>query len=101
MRYYGPFFCSECKKQFRPHREMAIFDKNPATCGSAECQRKRKTRLQRERREKDHVKGMQGVRGSTLPPKQRRPTLPHAKGVGWGNAPKQRRSTMPQPPEVA
>jgi hypothetical protein len=76
--------CSECGKQFNPHRDR-IFDKEASTCGKPECQRKRKTRLQRERREmKQRPAGdcLAKQRGYTLPLKQRRPTLP-------------------QPPEVA
>ena len=51
--------CSECGKTVYPHREL-IYDKRPETCGADDCQRARKTRLQRERRMK-----------------QRRSTLPH------------------------
>jgi hypothetical protein len=42
--------CEVCGKETWPYREE-IFDKKPRTCGAAECQRKLKTKLQRERRE--------------------------------------------------
>lgn len=85
--------CSECNEKFRPYRRR-MFEGEQLTCAKPECQRKRKTRLQRERREKQHPVGTQGRRGSNLPPRR-------IKGAGWGNALKQRRSTLPQPPEAS
>jgi hypothetical protein len=90
--------CTECGKEFNPWRERP-YGLNAVTCGSDECQRKRKTRLQKERRLKQHPAGAQGAR-TDLPAKQRGSMSPHrAKGPGWGNALKQPRSTLPQPPE--
>jgi hypothetical protein len=94
--------CSECGKDFHPWRER-MFEHYQTTCGNPDCQRARKTRLQRERRMKQRPAGdcLTKQRGSTVPQmKQRRPTLPRAKGPGWGNALKQRRSSLPQPPEA-
>jgi hypothetical protein len=45
---HGDQVCSECTRRFIAYRDR-IFDKQPAVC-SAECQKARKTRLQRERR---------------------------------------------------
>ncbi len=90
--------CTECGKEFNPWRERP-FGLDAATCGSAECQRKRKTRLQRERRaeaRKLHDASLRSnylqdvasfrssrakQRGSTLPLKQRRSRLPQLKGM--------------------
>lgn len=41
--------CEECGKEFIPWRDR-IFDRENHTCGSDDCQRKRKTRLQKKRR---------------------------------------------------
>jgi len=83
--------CTECGKEFNPWRERP-FGLDAATCGSAECQRKRKTRLQKERRAaalERHLASLRSnyhvasfpssrakQRGSTLPLKQRRSRLP-------------------------
>ena len=87
--------CSECGKEFHPHR-VRIFDHDAATCAKPECQRKRKTRLQRERRDlkrsaanRAHIESLRQsrptlpqitgkvkLRGSTLPLRQRRSSLP-------------------------
>lgn len=100
--------CTECGKEFYPHRER-IFDKESQTCGSPECQRKRKTRLQRERRDRlrtkenfDHIEWLRQSRSSLpqiagkvkqrpagVPPKQR-------KRISADIASKQRGSAMPQ-----
>jgi hypothetical protein len=101
--------CTECGKHFPPHRER-IFDHKAVTCAKPECQRKRKTRLQRERREAARQRHDAALRSNVLQDvasvrssrvKQRRPTLPRAKGPGWGNALRQRRSSLPQPPEAS
>jgi len=44
----GTHTCSECGKTFKPYRAK-LFGKLAVVC-SAECQRGRKTRLQRQRR---------------------------------------------------
>jgi hypothetical protein len=49
--------CSECGKEFYPYRRR-IFGRDQVTCASAECQRKRKSRRQRERREPDIVEAL-------------------------------------------
>lgn len=95
--------CSECGKHFHPWRAR-MFENYQTTCANPDCQRARKTRLQRERRAKQRPAGdcLTKQRGSTVPQtKQRRPTLPRAKGPGWGNALKQRRSALPQRPEAS
>lgn len=68
--------CTECGKKFHPHRQR-IFEHDAVTCAAAECQRKRKTRLQRERRDRartaenlDHIRWL----------RQSRPTLPQNAG---------------------
>lgn len=89
--------CSECGKKFHPWREC-MFENYQTTCGSADCQRARKTRMQQERRAKQRPAGdsVMTQRGSTLPqnapPKQRRPTLLQVR---------QGRSTLPQKSGVA
>lgn len=111
MGWGGKFTCSECGKEFYPHRER-IFEHDAVTCAKPECQRKRKTRLQRERREVVRQKRDAALRSNVLEVvaslpssrvKQRGSTLPRrAKGSGWGNALRQRRSALPQSqaPEV-
>ena len=71
MVWGGLFTCSECDKRFYPHRER-IFEHEAVTCGSPECQRKRKTRLQRERR----LKQRKPISADIASVKQRRSSLP-------------------------
>jgi hypothetical protein len=68
--------CTECGKEFSPWRERP-YGLDAVTCGSVDCQRKRKTRLQRERRLKQHPagSGLTKQRGSTLPLRQHRSRL--------------------------
>lgn len=79
--------CSECGREFYPWRER-MFEHKQATCGNPDCQRDRKTRLQRERRMKQ--------RRSSLPQSKTR-----LKKQAWGNALRQRRPTLLQPPEAS
>jgi hypothetical protein len=52
MYYCSTVKCSECGRETEPHRGI-MFDKASATCAQPECQRARKSRLQRERREQE------------------------------------------------
>lgn len=47
---YERVVCTECGDEISPYRNV-IFDKKPETCAKPECQRARKSRLQRERRD--------------------------------------------------
>lgn len=77
----GRPLCEECKKPFRVHRESP-FGKDVHTCGSPECQRKRKTRLQREKRSlrRHHMVPYPGM-PQARKVKQHRSTLPHTRDV--------------------
>jgi len=63
--------CLECGGKFHPHRER-MFEHEQVTCGQAECQRARKTRLQRDRREQKR----EAARILRRNLRQRRSTLP-------------------------
>jgi hypothetical protein len=100
--------CSECGETFFAYRAR-LFDGEQLTCGKVDCQRKRKTRLQRERREqkrellREQRRALRRIamrqRGSTVPQVLQEPKQRRRISGGWGNALRQRRSTLPQAPE--
>ena len=49
--------CSECGKEFYPYRRR-MYKIEQFTCASRDCQRKRKSRLQKQRRTKQRIPGI-------------------------------------------
>lgn len=71
--------CSECGRGFMPHRDKP-YGKDAETCGDPECQRARKTRLQRDRRLKQRRSTLpqcadRGREATFIPEDQRRYTV--------------------------
>jgi hypothetical protein len=79
--------CTECGRNFHPWRDR-MFGHEQTTCGEPDCQRARKSRLQRERRLR--VADFDRLR-------QSRPTVPQIAGKATQRpAVKQRRSSLLQ-----
>lgn len=72
--------CSECGKEFYPYRRQ-IFGREQSTCASRECQRKRKSRRQRERRDPGMVETLYRKGRSNVLHFSKTRTLLHAEGA--------------------
>jgi len=74
--------CSECGKEFYPYRRE-IFGRAQLTCASQDCQRRRKSRRQRERRAPGIVDALyrRGRSRSNVLHFSKTSTMPHAEGA--------------------